>query len=48
MLTPQQLLTTTDKPTSTAKEKLIIIPITSCTATPNQNNIITSSDGSKR
>ena len=39
---------TTDKPTPTTKERLIILPITSCTATPNQNNIITSSDSSKR
>ena len=49
MLAPQQPLTTTmNKPTSTTKETLIIIPITSFTTTPTPNNIITSSDNCKR
>ena len=39
---------TIDKPTPTTKERLIIVPITSCTATPNQNNITTPNDNSKR
>ena len=49
ILTPGELLTTTMyKPTSTTKETLIIIPITSFTATPIWNNIVTSNDNCKK
>ena len=49
MSIPQQPLTTTiNKQTSTTKETLIIIPITSFATTPTPNNIITSNDNCKR
>ena len=48
MLTPQQLLTTTDKPTPTTKEKLIIISITSFTTTPIRNSMIAADDNYKK
>ena len=49
MLTPQQLLiTTTNKPTPTTRENLIIMPITSFTTTPTRNYITAPNDNCKK
>ena len=48
MLTLYQLATTTNKPTPTIKEKLIMVPITSFTTALTGNTIITPNDNCKR